>query len=376
MWKALKPTGSIYLHCDPTASHYLKLLMDAVFGPGNFRNEVIRHYRGGGVSKRRWGKRHDTLLFYTKGSDWTFNVDAVRTPYSQESLDRLKYKAKSFRGAKVYDGYEPNPLGKHPDDVWDVQPVMPSAKEQLPWPTQKPERLLETVIAASSNPGDVVMDPFCGCGTAIAVAQRLERQWIGIDVAAFATDVIKERLRRTYGEGIDRTYEFIPKPTTAEDARKLKDMPYLFQWWAIERVGAQPAPKRKGADRGIDGRIYFRERDSAGRIEAQQVVISVKAGQTGPAHVRELLGVVKRENAAIGVLITLRKPTRAMLAEAASVSPYHSSTWGESYPKLQVVTVEDLMTSKPIDYPAKLPSAPPISEDDIARLRTRLGSTL
>lgn len=357
--KVLKPTGSIYLHCDPTASHYLKLLMDSVFGTENFQNEIVWYYRGGGVSKKRWGRRHDTIFFYSKSTRWTFNVDPVRTEYSESVMESSPSRYdKSYRGVKVYSGYKPNPLGKHPDDVWPLQPLMPSdKKERLGWPTQKPERLLERIILASSNPGDVVLDPFCGCGTAVSVAHRLERQWIGIDVARFATDVIQKRLVKAYGEEVDTAYEFIPKPVTAEDARKLRTAPFLFQWWSLERVGAQPAPKRKGPDKGIDGRLYFREHSGADAIEAKQVVISVKAGQTGPAHVRELRGVLERENAAIGVLITLKKPTRAMLSEAAAGGRYYSTTWDESYPRLQVITVEDLMTEHPIDYPAQLPSA-------------------
>jgi len=200
LYRVLKPGGSIYLHCDPTASHYLKILMDAVLGPESFQNEIIWHYRGGGVSKLRWGRRHDVLLFYAKGDPRTFNVDAVREPYSPESLERLKYKAKSFRGERTYDSYEANPLGKHPDDVWDMQPIMPSAKERMGYPTQKPERLLERILLASSNEGDLVLDPFCGCGTTIAVAHRLKRRWVGIDITHLAIGLIKNRLLTAYGE--------------------------------------------------------------------------------------------------------------------------------------------------------------------------------
>lgn len=171
MWRVLKDTGSFYLHCDFHAAHYLRVMLDETIGAEHFQNEIIWHYRGGGVSPSRFGRRHDNILFYTKGKEWTFNVDPIRTAYSAESLERLKYKAKSFRGDKVYDNYEANELGKHPDDVLDIQPIMPSSKERLGYPTQKPEKLLRVFIEASSNRGDVVLDPFAGCGTALVPFQ-------------------------------------------------------------------------------------------------------------------------------------------------------------------------------------------------------------
>ncbi len=375
--RALKNTGSLYLHCDPTASHYLKLLLDAVFGAANFRNEVIWRYRRWTGSSRRFLKMHDVLLYYAKDHK-VVKFNQLFTPYTDASLARKQSYHTRIKGEDVYVT-SINPKGVAENDVWEIQLLNSQSLERKRvggYPTQKPEALLERVIEASSDEGDVVLDPFCGCGTAVSVAQRLKRQWIGIDITRVATDVIQKRLRDEYGDEIKDVYEFIPKPVTAEDARKLSNEPYLFQWWSLEKVGAQPAPKRKGADKGIDGRLYFRETDQAGRVEARQVVISVKAGQTGPAHVRELVGVVKREDAAMGVLITLRKPTKAMLAEAASGGLYYSPTWETKYPKIQVITVEDLLSDKPIDYPAKLPSAMPITEEDIARLRTRLDSTL
>lgn len=355
--RVLKPTGSMYLHCDPTASHYLKILMDAVFGKGNFRNEVIWWYRKWSKSKHHFLRNHDVLLFYGKGPEMKFNI--LRVPLAPSTQKRFGGKRQDFaddtRTRKV--ATDKVSEGAFRPDVWTHNLLPAQSAEKLGYPTQKPEALLETILQASSDPGDVVLDPFCGCGTTIAVAERLGRKWIGIDVARIATDVIRDRLDKAYGEGIRKTYEFIPKPVTADDARKLRETPFLFQWWALERVGAQPAPRKKGPDRGVDGRLYFREHVGADSIEAKQVVISVKAGQTGPMHVRELRGVVDRENAAIGVLITLKKPTKAMLAEAASAQPYYSSTWDQTYPGLQVVTVEDLMTEHPIDYPAQLPSS-------------------
>lgn len=231
----LHPRGSLYLHCDWPAAHHLKVMLDEVCGAEHFQNEVIWHYRGGGVSPKRFGRRHDNIFFYTKGKEWTFNVDEIRTQYSQESLDRLRYKARSFRGDKVYDSYEPNPLGKHPDDVLDIQPTMPSSKERMGYPTQKPERLLEVFVKASSKPGDIILDPFAGCGTSLTVAHRLKRKWIGIDISPTACNLMARRLIRAGA--------LAPKvqglPTTVDELRRLK--PFEFQNWVIARINGVQA---------------------------------------------------------------------------------------------------------------------------------------
>ena len=193
--RVLKDTGSIYLHCDPTASHYLKLLMDAIFEAGNFRNEITWCYRGGGVPKSDFARKHDILLRYGKGKTITFNVDAVRIPYSADSVERLKYKARSFRDSGTYDNYKQNPFGKHPEDWWEIQPIMPSSKERISYPTQKPLALLDRIIKASSNEGDVVLDPFCGSGTTLLAAKKLKRKWIGIDVNEEVSQIIEGRLK-------------------------------------------------------------------------------------------------------------------------------------------------------------------------------------
>ena len=195
MHRILKPTGSIYLHCDPTASHYLKALMDATFGFRNFRNEIVWAYRGGGVPKHDFSRKHDIILRYSKTQTVTFNVDDVRIPYSEDSSERLNYVARSFRGDRTYDTYEPHPKGKHPEDWWPMQPIMPSSKERRGYPTQKPLALYERIIKASSNPNDVVLDPFAGCATTCVAAERLGRQWIGIDLNEPAREIIHERLQ-------------------------------------------------------------------------------------------------------------------------------------------------------------------------------------
>ena len=230
-------------------------------------------------------------------------------------------------------------------DVWDINVINATAKERLGYPTQKPEALLERIIQASSNPGDLVLDPFCGCGTAVVAAQKLGRQWIGIDITHVAITVMKRRLIETFEP--DPNFNVIGEPTTVEDAQELATSdPYQFQWWALGLVGARPIEQKKGADKGIDGRLYFHEKDGG---ETKQVIFSVKAGGTNASHVRDLHGVIDRDNAAIGVLITMEEPTKPMRAEAASGGSY-TSPWGV-HPKLQILTVKELLEGKKINMP-------------------------
>jgi len=251
LYRVLKQTGSFYLHFDWHANAHLRIMMDEIFGEKNFQNEIVWYYRGGGISKRKFGRRHDILYFYTKEAKWIFNPDELRIPYSAQTLERLRYKARAFRKDKVYDTYEAHPLGKYPDDVWIMQPIMPSAKERLGYPTQKPEALLERIIKASSNKGDVVLDAFCGCGTTLAVAQKLRRNWIGVDISPTAVKVMKKRLKKAGAiEGDD--YIVIGMPTTMKELKELK--PFEFQNWVIDEMGAKHSRKKVG-DKGIDG--YF-----------------------------------------------------------------------------------------------------------------------
>ena len=198
------------------------------------------------------------------------------------------------------------------------------------YPTQKPEALLERILAASSNEGDVVLDPFCGCGTTVAAAQKLGRQWIGIDVTNLAITLIRHRLKDAYGDDIEQTYQVIGEPVSVPDAATLAASdPYQFQWWALGLVGARPADGKKGADQGIDGRIYFHDGDTG---KTKQIVLSVKAGKLHAPYVRDLRGVVEREQAALGVLLTLNAPTKAMRTEAASAG-FYDSPWGQQSPR-------------------------------------------
>ena len=383
--RVLKETGSIYLHCDPTASHYLKMLMDAVFGAKCFRNEIVwKRTPFAGSSKARaqqLPRSHDVILFCSKGVEWKWNAPTL--PYSEEYLRRFKWDDGDARGPyrktllKTYSQQTferlkadnrliaPSKRGAHwsykqylseskgfrqIDDAWfDINSLNPVAKERLGYPTQKPEALLERIIQASSNEGDVVLDPFCGCGTAIAVAQRLKRRWIGIDITPIAVTLIKSRLKDAFGEAVD--YEVIGEPTTVKDAEKLaKDDPYHFQYWALGLVGARPHDEKKGGDRGIDGRLYFHDEEGD---KTKQIIFSVKAGHTIPNHVRDLRGVVEREKAAIGVLIAMEEPSKQMRAEAAQAGFYRSPFRNGDHPRLQILTVAELLEGKRIDYPAR-----------------------
>jgi len=239
-------------------------------------------------------------------------------------------------------------------DLWDDIPPE-SGSNDLGYPTQKPETLLERIIKSSSNEGDTVLDPFCGCGTSIAVAQRLNRNWIGIDITHLAIGLIKSRLRDAFGETVKETYKVIGEPTALPDAEQLaKEDPYQFQWWALGLVGARRAEQRKGSDQGIDGRLYFHDEGEGG--STKQIILSVKSGHVNVAHVRDLRGVIERERAEIGVLITLEDATKPMRTEAAAAGIY-KSPWGKRdseelhYPRLQILTIAELLEGKGIDYP-------------------------
>jgi site-specific DNA-methyltransferase (adenine-specific) len=401
--RVLKPSGSLWLHCDPTASHYLKLLLDAVFEPRRFISEVIwKRTSAHGDASRRFSGVHDTILGYAKGPDWTWNqsfapyddayvsehfvhrdpdgrlfrrVD-LRSPNPRPNLTydylatngrvykphangwavsldvmrELDRQGRLFFPAKV-DGrlrrkiYLDESPGVLLSDVWtDLPPIHASSQERLGYPTQKPEALLERIIRASSNEGDTVLDPFCGCGTTIAAAQKLNRRWIGIDITNLAITLIRSRLLDTFGGSID--YEVIGEPVSLPDATRLAaDDPYQFQWWALGLVGARPVEQKKGADKGIDGRSYFHVGDG----KTRQIIFSVKAGHVTVSHVRDLRGVLDREKADMGVLLSLEEPTGPMRKEAASAG-FYTSPWGK-HPRLQLVTVEDLLTGKNIDRP-------------------------
>lgn len=279
MHRLLKLTGSIYVHLDWHAVHYIKCEMDDIFGMGNFENEIIWYYRGGGVAKDRFGRRHDNILSYSKSGKPKFNVDKVRTPYSEESLERLRYKARAFRGDKIYDTYEANPKGKHPDDVWLIQPIMPSAKERLGYPTQKPERLIEPIINASSEKDDVVADFFMGGGTTLAVSERLGRRWIGCDVSPIACKLARRRIAKLVKD--ERDIEIIGMPHDIDELKAME--PFEFQNHVIVDLLHGTCSRTKSADRGIDGHdfghnpVEVKQSDGVGRPVVQKFHSAVLA---------------------------------------------------------------------------------------------------
>lgn len=397
--RVMKPTASIYLHCDPAASHYLKMLMDSIFGAENYGNEIIwQRTNAKGLAFTRFARNHDVIFRYTKASKSTWN--SIYTAHDPEYVEKFyKYvdketgrryrlgdltnpnknrpnltyeflgvtrvwrwtkermqkafdegliiqnKPKSVPAYKRYlDEQEGNPIG----DIWtDIAPIQAQAAEKLGYPTQKPQALLERIIQVSSNPGDIVLDPFCGCGTTIAAAQVLGRAWIGIDITHLAITLMKSRLRDSFGEAAK--FKVQGEPVSAPDAERLAESnPYQFQWWALGLVGARPVDQKKGADKGIDGRIIFMG-DNPGTFES--VILSVKAGKTGAAHVRDLIGVLDREKAVIGVLISMQEATAQMKIEAATAGFFESATWGKKYPKVQLLNIAEILSGKQIEMP-------------------------
>jgi DNA modification methylase len=406
--RVLKPTGSIYLHCDPTASHYLKLLMDAVFSPLAFRNEIIWKRTGahGNVSTA-FGDVSDSILYYTRGDKPTWSQlfvplgdTLIESKFRYADPDGRRWQSVTLRNPgvrpnlrysyKASNGtaYQPHPngwscsedrmrqydregrlhfptkpggqlrlkmyldesRGARVQNLWDdIPPLNSQARERLGYPTQKPEALLERIIRASSNEGDRVLDPFCGCGTTIAAAERLKRRWIGIDITHLAITLMKHRLQSSFGAELS-PYEVIGEPVSVTDAQALAEQdPYQFQWWSLGLVGARPAEGKKGADQGIDGRLYFHD-EAKGKTK--QIVISVKAGKTGSPHVDALRGVMDKAQAEMGVLLTMQEPTKPMREAAASAGFYTSPGWKTKHQKLQVLTVRELLGGKKIDFPS------------------------
>ncbi len=349
--RVLKPTGSIYLHCDPTTSHYLKVLMDTIFGHKNFRNEIVWCYTGGGRSKRYFAKKHDIILFYTKSDDYNFYPEAIRIPYG---LDISKRKSPWAWGKHegVEKSYQPHPEGKIPEDWWPIPPINSQARERLGYPTQKPESLLERFILASSKEGDVVLDPFCGCGTTVAIAQRLGRAWIGIDITHLAINLIKWRLKNTFGLEPGKDYKVVGEPVDLAGARALAQQDrFQFQYWALSLVSARPyADKKRGADRGIDGLVYFyMDKDKVGKA-----IVRVKSGKVSVKDIRELKVVVEREKAQMGLFITLEDPTKPMLEEALQAGYYHCPITKRDFPKVQVLTIQELSEGKKPEIPYQI----------------------
>jgi site-specific DNA-methyltransferase (adenine-specific) len=436
--RVLKDTGSIYLHCDPTASHYLKMLMDAIFRPQNFKNEIIWRRTGAHNARRIFGPIHDSILFYCKKDEYYFNI--VKHPYMKGHVER-RYKkgsdgiykftsggnvltgagATSGESGAKWRGFDPSAKKRHwaipgflteqmpvefqklgvldklealykaglveikegcawptpvryldedgqpLQDIWSYQPYTegtvygtnegidgdiawlgPTDPERLGYQTQKPVGILERIIESSCPNDGVVLDPFCGCGTTIAAAQKLNRKWEGIDITHLAISLVRNRLRDMFGNQVN--YEIVGEPKDLSGAKTLaKEDPWQFQWWALGYVGARPVEQKKGADKGIDGRLYFHDEGPGGKTK--QIIFSVKSGHVSVRDIRDLRGTVEREKAEIGVLITMEEPTKPMRTEAASAGFYKSPGWDKNYPKMQVLTIEEILNGKGIDCP-------------------------
>lgn len=354
--RVLKHTGSIYLHCDPTMSHYLKLILDQIFGPKNFRNEIIWHYRKWPTGKYQFQRNHDTIFFYSK-------TETTERIFNQQWMERAASTLKRFGTAKIISGYdeakrripsqmdEEDSTGVRQDDVWDIGRVPPI--KQL-FPTEKPLPLLERIIQASSNEGNTVLDPFCGCGTALVAAHNQNRRWIGIDITHLAITVMKRRLQDHF-PGIQ--VKVIGEPVDFPSARELaRQDRYQFQWWAISLIGARPiGEKKKGADKGIDGVIPFPD---DGGAKLKRIVVQVKSGRVGVKDIRELRTVAV--NDPIGILLSLETPTQPMRSEAAEAGFYESPLWQRAFPRIQILTIEEILSGKRPDIPT--PAAMPRSE--------------
>ena len=350
----LKETGSIYLHCDPTASHYLKIVLDSIFGKTAFRNDISWCYRKWSVASRQFVRNHDTILFYSKGPTWTFNVQFVEPSAGTKKRWGGKRQQALFteEGQRLATSIEEEAKSPCPD-WWDISIINPNAKERLGYPTQKPLTLLQRIIKSSSNPGDVVLDPFCGCGTTIEAAETLGREWIGIDVTHYAVSLIEGRLK---GIPNRRPHEVLGRPTDMRGARELaRRDKHQFQWWASWLLGAQSyKAEKRGPDGGIDGRIIFKN----GPYGLGRIIISVKGGEhVGAPMVRELEGVVRGQGAQMGILITLAEPTQPMSKEASGYGFVQKSAHGR-LPYIQIVTVEDLLKGR---FPLLPPLPKPIA---------------
>lgn len=441
--RVLKPTGSLYLHCDPTASHYLKIILDTIFTPSNFRNEIIWRRTGSHGKVKRYGPIHDVIFFYTKSDEYTWNY--LKTPYMQGHVDeyfikddegyKTNYYGNVLTGSgtrngdsgKVWRGFNPTAKGRHwavpgrivedsgedmsslkpreklerlyelgyitieegaawpiyehrinendgvaIGDIWAFQPytqgllymneggidedvrwLPPKDKERLGYPTQKPLGLLERIINASSNPGDTILDPFCGCGTTVAAAEKLKRKWIGIDITYLSIALQKYRLEQMFPEA---EFTITGQPESAGAAKFLAEQDrFQFEWWSLSLINARPTGAssgstkgKKGADKGIDGIITFIDDKSK---KPKQALVQVKSGKVQSRDIRDLVGTVTREKASIGILITLENPTKPMLTEAATAGFYESKGWGTKHPRIQILTIEEILNGKKIDMP-------------------------
>lgn len=408
--RVLKPTGSIYLHCDTTASHYLKLVLDGIFDVENFRNEIIWKRFNFHADAKRFGRVADRLLFYSKTNDYKFlrqmapykkaYIDAKFTHKDENGrrfrLDNLNPPAErgpiyEFHGVtrawrftekkmlelekegRIYTKSKIPQLKRYLDEleargggavheIWDDIPAVNSqAKERLGYPTQKPIQLLERIIKASSDEGDWILDPFCGCGTTIIAAEKLHRRWVGIDITFLAVNLVKGRLKDSFPTA---TYVIEGEPRDLGAAVALAQNPYQFQWWALLLIDARPVgsteakPRegKRGADEGVDGWLRFMD-VSEGHYE--KIVVQVKSGHVGVKDIRELRDVIARQKAAMGIFLTLEESTSEMIKEVKATDPYVSPLWKHEYPKIQILTIEQLLKG---EHPNTPPTISPFED--------------
>jgi len=365
--RVLKPTGSIYLHCDSTASHYLKIVMDAIFDKHNFRNEIVWK-RSSGFKRstaKKFPQKHDILLFYVKSREHSFKTQYI--PHDPKYLERFRPDAtgrlcrtdvnptKGGRRTIYLDDVKGNIV----DSVWtDINPVNPVAKERLGYQTQKPEKLLERIISASSKEGDWILDPFCGCGTTVAVAEKLNRNWVGIDITTLAINLVKHRLLKEFDVKIrskDITIDGLPKDLEGAEELFHKD-PFEFEYWALDLVNAMPARSKshgrmRGADRGVDGIITFKDTDVRHNPAYKKIVVQVKGGKVQRGDIAKLKGDAEREKAEAGLLVTLEEPTRPMVKEVNASGSFRTVFPDAEFPKMQIMTIKDLLDGKKPDLP-------------------------
>lgn len=364
--RVLKSTGSIYLHCDPTASHYLKVVMDAIFGKNNFVNEIVWHKNSGGIGRTAFSKRHDIIFLYSKTKEYFYDGKAIGELREQNKgtfggyfgVDESGREYREVRKAgKVYKYYMDEP--RNPEDVWEVPQIPERDKtERLGYPTQKPEALLERVVKASSKEGDLVLDPFCGCGTAVAVAERLNRKWVGIDITTLAINLIKHRMQKQFRDlpMSSIVVDGLPKDLNGAKALCSKD-PFEFQYWALDLVDAMPrqsksGEKLRGADQGVDGTITIVKDIRKDDKVFGKLIVQVKGGGVQRSDIATLKGDAEREKADGGVLITLEEPTRPMRQEAIEAGSYTIPyAPGKEFPRIQILTVKDLLGGKRPEAP-------------------------